>query len=271
MSEGVDALFNEDNSEPVTTAPENTGGQPRDESGKFAAKPTEAPAPAAAPVTATVETPAPLTAAPVEAPKAEPGHVPISALLDEREKRQALQRRLDDFERQRQQQPETPPNLQTPEEIAAYVQREAANAAWSARAEFSEGSAREKHGDEIVDAALAWNDAKCAAEKAAHGFSPFAVQQMRERNPIDWVIRQHKRDALLSEIGDDPEAYRAKVKAELEVSFATNQPAPSAPAATHPQPVAPKPTPRPSLASAPNAGGMQTVPVKAPFDATFPQ
>lgn len=264
-SEGVDALFDESHKSEPAEKPENTGGQPRDESGKFAAKQTEAVPPVVAP--AVVETPAPATHAPVEPPKAEPGHVPISALLDEREKRQKFERELNELRAQRQR-PETPPNLQTPEEIAAYVQREAANAAWSAKAEFSENTAREKHGDELVDAAIQWGLARCEAEKAQLGFSPFAVEQMRQRNPIDWVIRQHKRDALLTEIGDDPEAYKAKLRAELAASAATS-PASTASAAAPPQPAAPKPTPRPSLASSPSAGGMQTVPAKAPFESAF--
>ncbi len=264
MSEtGFDASFSEGNSEPA----EKLEGQPRDESGRFA---SQAPVESVQPETpAPAEVIPPVPVAPVEPPKAEPGHIPISALLDEREKRQALQRRLDALEAQRQQTEQPSPTFQTPEDIAAYVQREAANAAWSAKIDFSEQTAREKHTDAVVDAAIAWSMAKCEAEKASLGFSPFAVEQMRQRHPVDWVVRQHKRDAFVSEIGDDPEAYRARIRAEIAAE-AANQPAPSAPAAASPQLAAPKPPPpRPSLASAPTAGGMQTVPIVSGFDAAF--
>lgn len=262
MSEGFDAHFTEEKTEVPADKPE--GGQPRDGGGRFASATPAEPAQPVTPTPAEVVPPAPV--APVEPPKAEQGHIPISALLDEREKRQALQRRLDALEAQRQ--PEPSPTFQTPEEIAQYVQREAANAAWSAKIDFSEQTAREKHTDAIVDAAMQWGMAKCEAEKAALGFSPFAVEQMRQRHPVDWVVRQHKRDAFVTEIGDDPEAYRARVRAEIAAE-AANQPVPAALAAASPNPAVPKPTPRPSLASAPTAGGMQTVPVVAPFDAAF--
>lgn len=270
MSEGLEALFNED----VTETPEaekqpdatKTDGQPRDEGGRFASQqPVEAvPAPVA-PEPAPVEQPAPVAVP--EPVKQEPGHIPITALLDEREKRQRLERELSDL--RSRQQPEPPPTFQTPEEIATYVQREAANAAWSAKVDFSESSAREKHGDATVEAAIQWGLQKCEQEKAALGFSPFAVEQMRQRHPIDWVVRQQKRDAFLNEVGDDVEAYKAKLLAASQPA-APDNPAPPAPAAASPQPAAPKPAPpRPSLASAPTAGGIQVVPAVAPFDAVF--
>lgn len=259
MSDDFEAQFNEEK-------PETTEGQPRDEGGRFATKQADAPV---EPVAHAVE-PAPVAPAPVEPAKPEASQEAkglMLAMLDEREKRQAIKKEFDDY-KARTQTPEAPPTFQTPEDIQAYVQREAANAAWSAKVDFSENSAREKHGDATVEAAMAWNMAKCEAEKAALGFSPWAVEQMRQRHPVDWVVRQHKRDAFINEIGDDPEAYRAKIRAELAAQSATEI-APSAPAAV-PQPVAPKPPPpRPSLASAPTAGGMQTVPVVTPFEATF--
>jgi hypothetical protein len=267
MSEGFDATFSDDKSEVPAEKPES--GQPRDESGRFASQAPAEPVAAAAPVAAPEATPAPVPAAPVEALKAEPGHVPISALLDEREKRQRFERELSEL-RAQQRQPEPPPSFQTPEEIAAYVQREASNAAWSAKVEFSEGQAREKHTDAVVDAALQWGLQRCEQEKAQLGFSPFAVEQMRQRHPIDWLVRQQKRDTMLTAIGDDPEAYiAAEIAKRTAPAASVNEPAPPAPAAAPPQPVAPKPTPRASLVSAPTAGGMQSIPVVAPFEATF--
>lgn len=268
MSDGVEALFNEAVSEtPAVSQPEQTGNQPRDEGGRFAPK-----APDPAPVTPQEPAPQVPAATPgVELPKAEPGHVPIAALLDERDKRQALERRLADLENKTRQ-PETPPTFQTPEEIAAYVQREAANAAWSAKIDFSESTAREKHGDDAVQAAMDWSLAKCDAEKAQLGFSPFAVEQMRQRNPVDWVVRQHKREEVVSQLGDDPDAWVRQRAAELGLTSAQPQAQPI-PAAS-PQPTAPisaQAAPPRSLASAPTAGGAQSVPTHAvaAVDAVF--
>lgn len=274
MSDVFDATFNEDKSEQPVEKPENTGSQPRDESGKFAAKPTEAAAPVPATPAAPDATPAPpAPVAPTEPVKAEPGHVPVSALLDEREKRQERDRRIAELERQIAQQTQRPqqtPSFQTPEEIAAYVQREAADARWQATANFSEYNAREKHGDETVDAAIQWALSRSQQEVASLGFSPFAVEQQRQRHPVDWIVRQHETEKTAQELGSDREGFIRREAIRLGLISDPANPAPqSQQAPALPQPAAPKPVPRPSLASAPTAGGIQTVPVQAPFEAAF--
>lgn len=263
MSDGMDALFNEDNSEPVekpvTTDKE---GPARDEAGRFAAtqpveqRPAEAaPVASAAPVAAT---PAP------EAPKAEPGHVPISALLDEREKRQRFERELTELRAQRQQ-PETVPSVTADPEAYAQYQRDLVDRTRTSTIfDVSETMAREKHGDAPVQTAMDW------ALQRSQESPAFAAEYLKQKHPIDWAVRQHKRDALVSQLGDDPDAWVRKRAEELGITVAATQAPQGQQAPASPQPAAPKPTPpRPSLASAVSAGGMQTVPVVPPFESVF--
>ena len=89
--------------------------RPRDDSGRFASKEaapveTPAPQPAPEPVAAPVETPTP----PAEPPATQnasvpPGYIPLAQALDEREKRQALQRELDDFRKKFEEATRKPP------------------------------------------------------------------------------------------------------------------------------------------------------------------
>lgn len=272
MTDALDALFNEDKSDTPVTTPEVTqdSGQPRDEAGRFAPKAAETPAepvaeaPQPEPVAATppAQQPAP------EPVKAEPGHIPIAALLDEREKRkeererrEAAERRLAELESKQQQ--ALAPSIQDPENYQAWVNDQFARIETGTRFNLSEALARREHGDETVTAAMEWGQQRAKASPA------FAAEFVGQQFPIDWVVRQHKRDKLLSDIGEDPEAYRARVIAEWQAAnSATPAPQPAAPS----QPTAPKaPAPRPSLAHATSAGGIQTVPQVAPFEAVFPK
>lgn len=138
MSDAFDAQFKEDNSEPVEKpdAAAATEGPVRDDKGRFAPVAAEPVAPTPAP------TPEPVAAAPVATPtpepvKAEPWHVPISALLDERDKRQQLKRELDEL--RAQQQPSKIPSVtEDPEAFARYQQQLVHETATNTRFETSE-------------------------------------------------------------------------------------------------------------------------------------
>jgi hypothetical protein len=260
MSEDFDAHFTEDKSAPVT----ETGTQPRDEGGRFATKQADAITQPEVVTAPAVTPPAPL--APVEPakPQGEGGHIPINALLDERDKRQKAERRIAELEAQHQ--PRNIPSVtDDPEAFAQHQQLLIQQTATNTRFETSELVARQQHGDEPVQKAMDW------AMQRSQESPAFAAEYLKQKHPIDWAVRQQKRHALLDEIGDDPEAYRAKLRAELAASNGATDPTPpTIPVPASPQPAAPKPPPpRPSLASAPTAGGMQTVPVVAPFDAAF--
>jgi len=207
-----------------------------------------------------------------EPPRADPGFVPISAMLDEREKRQKTEAKLRELEAQ-QRQPEPVPSIQDPEQLAAYIEARAERAAWDAKANWSEHSARDKHGAETVDKALEWAFAKGEAEKKQFGFSPFALEQVRAVHPVDWVVKQYKEDEEFSRLRD-PEKRKAYIEEQARALGFISDPAQAAtPAAPQPAPNSQpaKPVPSRSLASAPSAGGTQTIPTGpgVAFDSVF--
>lgn len=178
-------------------------------------------------------------------------HIPISALLDEREKRQAaareaeeLRKRLEAYEAQKQQPPDF---YENPEQRLAMERAQMQHVLWNERLNTSEMIARNAHGDDAVDAA---RDAFMAE---AERNPTLRAELQRQQNPYGYVVNWHKRQAVLSRLGDDPEAYiQAEVQRRLQEAQAA--PKPAAPPA--------------SLAAAPAAGtGQKTA--KSGFDALF--
>lgn len=201
--------------------------------------------------------PAPIAAAPEpakpEAPKPEPGYVPIAGLLDEREKRQAAERRYAELEERHKQAPSVPAD---PEQLAAYLNDQNQRALTSGRFDVSETLATQTHGEAMVKEAMEWGMQRATESPA------FAAEYMRQKHPIDWAVRQHKKEKLVSELGDDEATQKAYIERRARelglIPSASPTPAQPTPAAQ--QPVAPiKPAaPTPSLASAPSAGGPMT-------------
>lgn len=136
--------------------------------------------------------------------------IPISALLDEREKRQAETRKREELEQQlqRYQQPQQPEYVPTdPSEIIQYALAEQQRIAFNERLNTSELMARQAHGEEIVSEAQ-------QAFLSAVQQNPMLQQQLQGQiHPYDFVVKWHKQHKLMSEIGQDPEAWR---KAEAE-------------------------------------------------------
>jgi hypothetical protein len=205
--------------------------QPRDpETGKFAAKPE---APTEAGVT-TEATP------PVAPSRPEPGHVPIAALLDTRDKHAAerrradeLQARLDEYERQKAQQPSVD-IFTDPQKWEQHQKSQQAQALVNMQFNTSELVARQAFGDEKVDQALEW--AKSNLGPADN------VRIQTSRHPFAELVKIKGEREALSEIGTDPKAYREKLRAELLAELKQTTPAPVTPQA------APVNTP-PSMAS----------------------
>lgn len=233
----------------------------RDEQGRFASKEVAKPdaTPQAAPIL-------PVTAD-VDPEKQLISKAEFKGMLDEREKRQkaedralAAERRLQQFESQ--QQPTQIPSASDPEAFAQYLQQQRTSTVF----DVSETMAREKHGDEPVSKAMDW------ALQRAQQSPAFAAEYLKQKHPIDWAVKQQKRDATLNEIGDDADAYVRRRAAELGLTGqAPSQPqaAQSLPAAS-PQPASQQPqTPAPtrSIANATSAGGVQVVPPSGEFAA----
>lgn len=178
--------------------------------------------------------------------------VPISALLDERDKRQAETAKRVELEAQlqRYQQPQQPEQIPTdPSGIIQYALAEQQRIAFNERLNTSELMARQAHGEDIVSEAQ-------QAFLAAVGQNPMLQQQLQGQiHPYDFVVKWHRQHKLMSEIGQDPEAWRkteaekirAQVLAELQGQGVS--PAPSSQ------------QPPPSVVGRPAAARAGTVPV----------
>ena len=203
--------------QPETEKPDT--GQPRDKTGKFAKKDKAS-----------------------EAPDNENGENgwTYHAYKDEKDKRQALEAKVAEMEaRQRNQpqpQPQAPDPIDDPQAYNAYVRQEVEQQVLNARLDMSEAMARQAHGDEAVEAAL--EAAKALQDKAV------AQKIMHAPNPYGELMKWHQREQVMSEIGEDPQAYRQRIEAEIRAELEQQQPAPATPS-----------TPKPSnFATARNAG-----------------
>lgn len=152
--------------------------------------------------------------APQEEPKAEvvpeqkqeEQHVPLAALKEVRSENRTLKQRLTDIEQllRHQNQPQIPDPLADPEAHSAFLLRQMQEAQANTIAEISERFARTQHGDEFMDDALE------AAQKAG------VVDQFRgKKDPWGDLAKWHKAEKAKAEIGDDPVAYKERLKAEL--------------------------------------------------------
>lgn len=229
---------------------EPTDGPARGPDGKFISQqPEPAPEPIPAP------DPAPLAEAPVPVPPApEPGHVPLAAMLDERDKRQKLEAEVAEFRRlqaQQQSQRQAPDPYEDP---VAHTQ----NAVLNAKLDMSEEMARGKHGDELVEKAREWAMAKMGQSPA------FQQEVLSNRHPYEFAVQAFQRDQIVSQLKpSDLEQFKAWQAAQAAI-----QSLPAAAPAAIPQPVAAPPR---SLASATSAGGVQHVPTGPgqAYDALF--
>lgn len=223
--------------------------------GKQPAEPQAAPEPAREPEPQAAEPEAP-KGEPQEPAAADSGtgeppspgnekNVPLAALEAERKQRQdwkekairadeqakQLQAQLEALKQAPQQQPSGPPREMTAQEIAH-------NAAFN----MSEVMARRDHPD---------MEEKLAAFEAAVKQNPaLQAELMRQQHPWEFAYQQGKRMLAMQEIGDDPTAFRERVRQELMAEIQA-QPQTPQPAEAH-APTAALPT---SLATARSAAG----------------
>ena len=205
---------------------------------------TPPPAPEPEPVPAPVLEPAP------QAPQ-EPQdrHVPIHALLDERDKRKALEAELQAFRAReaQQQRPLAPDPYEDPAAAIDYTAQALRQEAMDIKLNLSEDFARSKHGDELVDKAFQWVQAQMASNPALY---QTAISQ---RNPYDYLVQQYQRDQIASTVNMDEFAqFQAWKSAQASLSAQT-----VAPVVTQ----TPPPAPPRSQALIPNAGGLAHVPI----------
>ena len=192
----------------------------------------------------------------VEKPQA----IPITALLDEREKRQAAERRAEENERRLrmlEQRLSAPPQqapdwFEKPDEALrarmAPLQAELLNT----RLDTSELMAAQAYGQDIVETAKQAFLAEAQRDPALH------QKVLQSRHPYDEVVKWHKKTEAMAKIGDDPDAFiNAEVERRLQERLTQSSPAPA-------------PRPPISLAAAPAAGRTTPIAKGNAFDQAFP-
>lgn len=240
-------------------------GQARGPDGKFAAV---APPAEAAPVAA---------AEPVAAPApADPPFAPIAALLDERDKRQASERRAEAAEKkatelqawrdQQEAAARRQPVKSREEDPEGWEQRREAQFQEQLRNQglmTSRALAEVKHGEDVVAEAYKWGFDRCDSDPF------FNAKVAASADPVGTVVAEWKREQLLARI--DPAQLDAFQKWQADQAAAPAPGSPPAPPHAAAPPAAPE-APRPSLAAGPSAGRADTA--RAPdgdevFDGMF--
>lgn len=101
--------------------------------------------------------------------------------------------------------PEFPDPLEDPQGHWSAVQGLVHSATLETRLYFSEGLARQKHGDDLFDEAYAWLDTKRDLQPVF----------MRQRDPWAAAIAHYQREKIAEEIGDDPNAWRERERERI--------------------------------------------------------
>lgn len=227
----IDAMLDDDTEAP-TPAPETEQAEEPEQEAASTGEQEQPEAEAEAPE---AEASADNAGPPPDAEK-EPQTVPVSALRDERAKRQALEQELARFralqeQMTQQQAPQQKPDFfENPEAVLE-------ERIVRATAGLSYQMAVQQYGEDTVREAVAFfNDPRHA---------PKSRELLREASPFHAAVSYYKQQQALSEIGDDPAAYRARLEAELREKIAAEM--------AHAQPSRPKAPPK-SLSAAPSAG-----------------
>lgn len=192
------------------------------------------------------EAPGDTPAAPPAATPEEPKTVPISAILDERDKRQAAQREAEELRRWKAEREARDADAATQAQRQAppaspYAQAMEA-AAFEARRQVSQFYAEREFGPELVKEAFAFFERP----------ENHAASQRFLNSPMPFVdaVEAYRRHKAAEEIGQDPEAWRQAERERIRAELAAEA---QAAAATAPVQTPPRPRPPVSLATAPSA------------------
>lgn len=144
-----------------------------------------------------------------EPEKEEPQAIPYSVFKSTREDLKAtiaaLQAENEAMKQQPKPEPQKVPDMyEDPEGFQAFMAKQLQNTRMSTLMDVSEAMAVQQHGQDVVDAAF-------AAVKASGQGARF----LESKNPYGDMVAWHKQQQVLQEIGDDPEAYRQKIEAEI--------------------------------------------------------
>lgn len=141
-----------------------------------------------------------------------------------------------------------------PEGYAAAVEHRAELRALNTRWLDQEETAKDKFGEEVVEAAFA------ALSEAAKSDPSLAHKVRGARNPWVEIVNWHKKQQAQAEIGDDPAKYREKLEKEIREKIAAESGQPPAPNPS----AAPAPRIPQSLATTPSVAGRSSVPFTGP-------
>jgi hypothetical protein len=207
--------------EPVAEAPpkeeaeakeETKAERERDEKGRFVPKEGKEPS-AEEVVSANVEAPTP-----IETPKEErPDHrIPLTELLNEREKRQraeqeraAIQQQYYQMQQQLQamQQPQEPIDIfANPEAYTQSIEQTMSSRLRAMEGNFSLRLASYKHGDTFQEA---WQE---MVGRTQAGDDSIRQQVLQSPDPGETLVQLYQREKVVKEVGPDPTAYRNKVR-----------------------------------------------------------
>jgi len=147
-------------------------------------------------------------------PKQEATNVPLAALQEVRAENKTLKERLAEMDSlkavvaamaQAPRAPVQPPDMfQDPDAYQAFVSQQVQAQVSNVTAEMSERFARLQHGDDFISEAFEAAKAKGVVD----GFRG-------RKDPWGDLARWHKSQKALAEIGDDPAAFRERVKQEI--------------------------------------------------------
>ena len=256
-----DDIFADD--EPITTTEEVSPPAPaakaeaepkdRDDKGRFKVKEE-------APDEDTGE-----TSAPPADDRQDKGHsVPVTALLDEREKRQRIEAEAEQMRREvaeyrrreeqaRQKPVEAPDILEDPAGYRQHVEQVFDQRLNAQRLQMSRFMAEREFGKETVDAAFEFFN--------RHPRDSWALIQ--EPSPFHAAVDAYKRAQAVEEFGTDPNAYREKLRAEMEAEMRESIRAELAAEMT---PNRPKSPPRSLAGMASSGSNAPPIPVDPLFD-----
>ncbi len=198
-------------------------------------------------------------APPVAEVEEKPQAIPVTALLDEREKRQLAERKAEESDRQlaemqaqiqrQQAQKQAPDWDEDPQAAASYQAQTIQQQMHTQRLEQSKFFASREFGAEVVSEAMAYFDAN---PQLSHQF-------MSEPSPFHAAVEFYQKQKFLTEVGENPDAYKEQMREQIRQEVMAEM--------TNTQPSKPK-APPPSMATAPSTGRDATTPGNT-FDNMF--
>lgn len=137
--------------------------------------------------------------------------IPRKAVEDERRKRQELERKVAEFEarlNQPRQEPQPPPDWDIdPRTAAQQFQAQVQEQLYRTKVEMAQEFLRERLPD--------FDDVVSVAVERAKADPRLHQQIVSHPNPAKFAYDVGRKIKFLSEIGDDPEAYRSRLEAEI--------------------------------------------------------